>query len=352
MSQIAINNVKIVGMSACVPKTVVDNETSEIFSTSEESAKFIASTGIKRRHIVKHDQTSADLCYEATEKLIKELDWHKDEIDCLIFVTQTPDYVLPATSCILQRRLGLSNNCFTLDISLGCSGWVYGLSVISSLLSHGSIRKGLLLAGDTVSKIVSQKDKSTYPLFGDAGTATALQFEKNAPKILFDLMSDGEGFETIIVKDGGYRNPYTESSEKTHKYETGVERKDKDLYLNGMDVFSFGISKAPQTINNLLNSFQIEKDSIDFFIFHQANLFMNEKIRKKLNLSPEKVPYSMQEYGNASCATIPLTMVNNLGPQLREKALQLIGCGFGVGLSWGSVYFETDKIACPTIIEI
>lgn len=350
MAFLDIQNVAIKGVSACVPKTVSSNRDYPGF-TQEDAEKFITTTGIERRRIGNDSVCSSDLCYHAAEQLIQELKWEKSEIDCLVFVTQTPDYILPATSCILQERLGLSTECHVVDISLGCSGWIYGLSVISGLMSSAGFSKGLLLCGDTISKICSDKDKSTYPLFGDAGTATALEFV-TGQHFKFHTSTDGSGFNAIIIPEGGYRTQVTAESLNPQTVEGEIERNGLNLILDGMDVFSFGISKAPQSINNLTEQFCINKDSVDYFIFHQANMFMNESIRKKLKLPKSKVPYSLKEFGNTSSATIPLTIVTQLRDELLSERKEFIGCGFGVGLSWGSVHFILDNIVCPKLIEI
>lgn len=284
--------------------------------------------------------------------MIAELRWEKSEIEALVFVSQTPDYILPATSCVLQQRLGLSKECYTLDISLGCSGWVYAISVLAALLQNGTIKKGLLLSGDTVTKICSPEDKSTYPLFGDAGTATALEYDSGANGMQFNFNTDGNGYETIIVRDGGYRSPVGEESLEMRDGGENIRRRGIDLELDGMDVFSFGITKAPKSVKQLCEHFNIDKDSVDIFTFHQANLMMNEMIRKKLKLPEDKVPYCMDEFGNTSCASIPLALVTREREKLQNERLKHIACGFGVGLSWGSVYFETDKIVVPQLIEI
>ncbi len=313
---------------------------------------FSESTGIKARRRSTQDITASDLCLHAAEKLIAELRWEKSEIEALVFVSQTPDYILPATSCVLQQRLGLSKECYTLDISLGCSGWVYAISVLAALLQNGTIKKGLLLSGDTVTKICSPEDKSTYPLFGDAGTATALEYDSGANGMQFNFNTDGNGYETIIVRDGGYRSPVGEESLEMRDGGENIRRRGIDLELDGMDVFSFGITKAPKSVKQLCEHFNIDKDSVDIFTFHQANLMMNEMIRKKLKLPEDKVPYCMDEFGNTSCASIPLALVTREREKLQNERLKHIACGFGVGLSWGSVYFETDKIVVPQLIEI
>lgn len=349
MAFLDIKNIAIRGIAACVPAE--KSKTADVYKW-DGAEQFVENIGIKEKRVSNKETTSADLCQHAAETLIEKLGWEKADIEALVFVSQTPDYILPATSCLLQQKLGLPTSCLTLDISLGCSGWVYALSVISALMQNGSIKKGLLLAGDTVSKICSKEDKSTYPLFGDAGTATALEHEKDAPGLQFILNSDGKGYETIIVEDGGYRNPCSVGSFELKNHGENIDRNDLQLSLEGMNVFSFGISKAPKSVKALASEFDIDLDSVDIFTFHQANLMMNDMIRKKLKLPEEKVPYSLDEFGNTSCASIPLTLVVREAERLRSEKLNHIACGFGVGLSWGSVRFETDKIIVPNLIEI
>ncbi|MEG0808360.1 MAG: ketoacyl-ACP synthase III [Alistipes sp.] len=351
MSYISTHTVAIRGVAACVPKKSEENISSAVFTSEDEAQKFIASTGIERRRVADAKTTASDLCCSSAEKLIQDLDWGKDSIDCLIFVSQTPDYILPATSCILQNRLGLSEECYTIDISLGCSGWVYGLSVITNLLASGEFKRGLLLVGDTILKLNSPRDKSAWPLFGDAGTATALEYDIDTDPIMFHFATDGAGAKAIIVPEGGYRMPYSPDALTYELVEQGISRNKMHCILNGMDVFTFGISKAPKSVNQLIEHFDLDKESVDYFVMHQANLFMNEKIRKKLKFDTDKVLYSLKDFGNTSCASIPLTMVSNSifeggGTQT------ILGCGFGVGLSWGSVYFQTQNIVCPKLIEI
>ena len=199
MAHQIIENVRISGIVTCVPGNIEENISLPFFKDGE-AEKVIASTGIERRRICDSQVTTSDLCFKAANQLIDQLQWDRNDIDCLIFVSQTPDYKLPSTSCILQNRLGLSVSCCCFDISYGCSGWVYGLSVISSILSTGQMKKGLLLVGDTPSKFKSRKDKTSWPLFGDAGTATALEFCFGTPKMFFSLFSDGSKFDAIIIR--------------------------------------------------------------------------------------------------------------------------------------------------------
>lgn len=349
MAFFSIANVEIKGISACVPPFIDENRKSQ-FSSEEEIEKLIKSIGVERKHIANDSVCSSDLCYKAANELIENINWQRDEIDCLIFVSQTPDYILPATSCILQSKLGLSTECYTIDISLGCSGWVYGLSVIASLLSNGGMKKGLLLVGDTTSKTTSPQDKSSWPLFGDAGTATALEYTPEAEGFIFHMASDGSGWNSIMIPDGGYRNGFSKTTLTMEQQSKGSFMNRLHCRLDGMTVFSFAISKAPKSVNFLLEKMKIDRALIDYYVFHQANLFLNETIRKKLKLSEAQVPYSLKNYGNTSCASIPLTMVTELREKLEKEHVTMIASGFGVGLSWGSVYFATDKIVCLQLL--
>ena len=351
MAYLEINNVAIRGISASVPKQIVENRS--IYKDEWGGVEsFIETTGIERHHNALTDICSSDLCIAAADKLIAELGWEKNSVEAVVFVTQTPDYLEPATSCIIQNRMGLSTECMTLDISLGCSGWVHALSVICSLMQNGTIKRGLLLAGDTPSKNCSVNDKSTYPLFGDAGTVTALEYAEGSPRMSFLLNTDGEGFKVIMIPAGGYRNQVKAESLIEKEHRDGIISSDVNVSMDGMSVFSFAISKAPKSIKSLLEKTGENLDNVDSVILHQANLFMNEKIRKKLKLEPEKVPYSLKDFGNTSCASIPLTMVTQCKQQLVAFKQRCIGCGFGIGLSWGSVLFETNNIVVPDLIEL
>lgn len=350
MAFLKINNVKISGISACCPKYIEDN--AEIYKKWGNYESFFSTTGIAKRRVAPENICASDLCITAAEKLILELGWEKNSIDAVVFVTQTPDYIVPSTSPIIQDKLGLSKDCYTLDISLGCSGWVYALSVIASLMQNGTIQRGLLMAGDTPVKFCSKEDKSTYPLFGDAGSVTALEFDENVNPIFFVFNTDGSGKDAIMIENGGYRNTFNIDSTLLKQHDEGILRSNINLSMDGMSVFSFAISKVPKSVNELIEKVGKDKDDIDCFVFHQANLFLNEKIRKKLKIDAEKVPYSLENFGNTSCASIPLTLVTKKKEQLTNEKMNLVGCGFGVGLSWASVYFETNKIICPKLIEI
>lgn len=351
MATFSVNNIAIKGISCCVPKNTERNIDLDIL-TQEEIQKFIDATGVEERRIVTKEICTSDLCCEAAEKLVKDLNWQKGEIEILVFVSQTADYILPVSAAILQDRLGLSTNCIAFDVPLGCSGYVYGISIIASMMKATGIKKGLLLAGDTSSKLLSKSDKSTIPLFGDGGSATAFELDEETDNLLFDLGTDGSGYKAIMIPDGGSRNRINEDSLKVVNIEEGISRNACNLVLDGMDVFGFGISQAPKTVNKLIEKFEIDKDAIDHFVFHQANLMMNKMIVKKLKLPVEKVPYSLKGFGNTSSTTIPLTIVTELKESLANNNKDLIICGFGVGLSWGTAKIKLDNVVISDLIEI
>ena len=204
------------------------------------------------------------------------------------------------------------------------------------------LKRVLLCCGEGI-QAYSPQDKSTYPLFGSAGTCTALEFDEAASDINFHLATDGSGWDAIYIPDGGYRNPCDANSTTIEEFEGGVRRARTNVALDGMSVFSFGISKPPKSIKALCEHFAVSIDGIDYLLLHQANLFLNAKVAKKVGVPDEKAPHNIEEFGNSSSATLPLLMVTRLKERFAETPLKCIGCAFGVGLSWGSVYFETNK---------
>lgn len=343
MAYLSFNNVRVAGFATGVPKTVLTNETMEEGGYSASS--FIQSTGVKN-HRVSEEYTAGDLCYAAAEQLIADLGWDKKEIEVLIFVSQHADYILPATACILQERLGLSKECYTADLSLGCSGWVYGMSTVASLLASGGVKKALLMSGDGKRRI-----NYVDPLFGHAGAVTALEYKEGAPAMQFYFGTDGSGYDALIIPDGGARNQFSDQSFVPEDVDGHMLTRLQSR-MKGMDVFAFGISWGPKSVKRLAEHFGFDYLDQDYYIFHQANLLMNEKIRTKLKLPAEKVPYCLQDFGNTASASIPLTIVSQLRGQFEGRKTKFIGCGFGVGLSWGAVHFETENIVVSKLVEI
>lgn len=354
MAYIEVKNVRIAGMSAGVPKFVCDNREmatllSDYFAANQTPTdEFIASTGVECRRI-NPKLTTSDLGLPAAEKLIADLGWDKKSIGALLFVSQTADYILPATACILQDKLGLSRECYATDISLGCSGWVYGLSMAASLVCNGhggTMKRALLFAGDSVGRVPGDS-----PLFGAACTVTALEYVEGAKGFQFHFGTDGSGYEAIIIPDGGCRNGITPKSFENYEFDGHLYNR-LQARMEGMDVFTFGFTTAPKSVKRTAEHFGFDYMDADYYVFHQANKMMNDKIAKKLKLDPERVPMCIQEFGNTSSASIPLTIVSQLKGKIEDKTTRFICCGFGVGLSWGTVAFEQEGCLLSDLVEV
>lgn len=350
MAHLQTENIAITGISATVPANKLSNADYP-FSTDQERNLFIKTTGIEERRIINRPLTAADLCLKAAEKLMEEMHLDRSEIKILLFVTQTPDYITPASAVKMQHDLRLNTECLAFDINLGCSGYVYGLSSAASLLSNMKEGKALLLVGDTSSACISEKDKSAAPLFSDAGSATLLE-KKKGSSLDFILESDGSGYQSIIIPDGGYRNPFQESSLEMKEETKGINRNATHLILRGIDIFNFSVKSVPQQLRDLLQLKNKTVSDIDFFVLHQANKIINDTIAKKTGFESNQAPLSLKRFGNTSSASIPVTMVSEIREDLENKSLKMILSGFGVGLSWASVYVASDGIKCLPLIEI
>ena len=354
MAFIEVKNVSIKGVAAAVPDRKEYNK--DFPSLSEDQLEqYIKTVGVVERRCAIHDGSlcTSDLCYSASEKLLVELGWNREEIGLLVFVSHTQDFKLPSTACILQERLGLSKETMAFDVPLGCSGFVYGLGIVGSIVSQGFIKKALLLVGNTQSVYASPEDKSTALLFGDAGSAIALEYDRSHKEsLLLHFQTDGSGYESLIVPDGGCRHPFNSHSLEMEEFEEGIRRSRLHERMDGGSVFTFAFFNVPKSLKALLKQYEIDIESVDYLLLHQANKFMCDGIRKKLKFPEEKVPFNIDRYGNTSGASIPLLMVTELQEQLRNRNLRHIACGFGVGLSLGSACFSTDCIVVPDLIEV
>ena len=353
MAFLEIKNIEIKGVATAVPKQVKVAKDMPYF-TEVEADNFTNVTGVVSSHVAPPEMTLSDLCQAAAEKLLAESDWERESIDLIMFVSTSRDfYICPNTSNILQDKLGLRTECVALDLPFACSGYVYGLSVAGMIMQGGQLKRALLLVGEMTSKNQSHLDKTVWSLHGDAGSATLLEYNPEAKHPMqFNLGGDGSGWEAIICREVGVRYPTTEESLKYKKYDEGVERNGLQCSMDGMSVFSFAITRPGQCIKGLCEHFGFDLTKIDYLLIHQANKMIDEKIRHKLKLTKEQVPYSMPYYGNTSSCTIPITMTSQVREQLSSKENELVMCGFGSGLSWGSAHVFTDSIICLPVIEI
>lgn len=347
MAIVRYNNVGIKAISACVPKTVEKNRNLGYLIPEEEIDKTINNIGIEEKRIADADCCSSDLCFRAAQQLMQDNEIDPARIDALIFVSQTSDYHQPATAPILQHRLGLSKETICFDINLACSGYVYGLATAYAYANMGL--RVLLLVGETMSKIVSRRDKVNTPLFGDAGTASIIE-QGEYGKSTFSLHSDGSGALVMHVPYGGFRNQSCEEGLREVEDSDGSIRSGEQFRMDGMGVFNFGMKEEPKDIKHLLAECEMTIDQIDVLVYHQANKFMTDFFSKKLKIDASKTPYSLQHFGNTSSASIPLTIVTQMFEGYKERKNTILS-GFGSGLSWGSVMLDLSKCAISELIE-
>ena len=352
MAFLQIPNVAIRGMAACVPSEIEENASLAMYSP-EEALQIIESTGIERKHIAPEGVTASDLCVKAAERLIDELGWGRETIDAIGYFTQMPDYINHPTVFVAHQALGLSEECACYDYYHGCPGWLVSLSSMASLISNGSVKRVLLLGGDCNTKRMYKSYREERPLFGDCGTATALEFDSNAKKMSFVLGTKSTDGIALARLNGGERNPYTiDTFRREMDLRSGKTTPDETVEaMDGMSVFSFGITSPPKSVKTLCEKSVINIDGIDKLVLHQANLFMLKKIAKKLKVDMDKVPSSLRDFGNTTSASIPLTIISQCRKEYQSSTIKTVACSFGTGLAWGSVYFETDKIVCPEVIQ-
>lgn len=352
MAFLHYKGVGITAMSAAVPKRVIKNrEYTEVFS-AKEANEIVDKTGIEERRFADALTCSSDLCFAAANKLIEDNNINKDDIDLLVFISQTPDYRMPATSVTLQHRLGLAHSTIAFDINLGCSAFMYGLSVVFGMMEHNGLRKALLLDGETRSKVYSPRDRRSAFLFGDGGVAALIERDEKFGESIFSLNSDGSRAELIMIPAGGYRKMSSAETvvEKVID-EYGNMRSEEQGYMQGGDVFNFVIREIPRDIKNILAYTGKEMNSFDYVVFHQANNFINSYIAKKMKLDSAKIPSTIAKFGNTSSVSVPLTIVSELQGKLDGKK-ELLLSAFGVGMTWatGIVPFVDCKIS--DIIEV
>ncbi len=348
MAKITFHGVGIRALSACVPATVVHNKDLGYLIPEEEIEKTINNIGIEERRIADDDVMASDLCCKAAKQLMADNNIDPESIDVLLFMSQTPDYRIPATSCLLQHRLGLPHETMCFDISLGCSGYLFALSTAFAYASMQGVNRVLLLDGETFSKIVNRRDKVDWPLYGDAGTATLVE-KGDYGESTFMLNTDGSG-EDVLKIHAGMRNPVTADSCVEREREDGNIRTDLEVFMDGMDVFNFAISKVPRSIKALLKETGKTVDDVDYLVFHQANRFMMDFFVKKLKMDPARVPYCIHKYGNTSSASVPLTIASELCGCL-DGDHEVLLSAFGAGLSWGSALIQMRNCKVSPVIE-
>jgi len=306
---------------------------------NDPNDRLTAKIGIYVKNIAAENEYASDLAVEAAAKLFRSGQCKTSEIDFLLYCTQSPDYYLPTTACLLQDRLGLPTSCGALDINLGCSGYVYGLSLAKGLIESGIAKNVLLLTADTYSKFINRQDRSVKLLFGDAATATLISGDEGSEKSgigPFIFGTDGKGAEHLIVPAGGLREPLTISSQEEVQDEFGNVRSRSNLYMNGAEIFNFAMIEVPKAVKALLDKEGSLIDEYDYFVFHQANQYMLESLRRKLKIPTEKFSIQFKDCGNTVSSTIPIALIRDFNEKKVNNGDKVLLVGFGVGYSWGA----------------
>jgi len=343
--EVKVAGARIAGVMSCVPSLQIENDyfIDKFGEVAVNDA--IKMIGVQKRRWVNESTTTRDLCSHAAKRLLKELEWLPDTIDALIFVSQTPDYRLPASACVMQSELGLPNACIAFDINLGCSGYPHALWLGMTMIQSGAAKRVLLAVGDTSSRLFDKDDRSTAMLFGDAGTVTALEVDSSSVAH-FIMGTDGQGMCNLIVPEGAFKN-YSSTTDKRLNYKNPVF-----LFMDGAEIFNFTLQSVPPHIARTIEFAEKNTNDYDAFLFHQANLFMIKHLIKKTKLPNEKVPINIEEFGNTSSASIPLLMTTRLKEQLKNNTLQLAMFGFGVGYSWASASIKVGNLKVVEAIEL
>lgn len=333
----------LLGITRSFPSKELTNEDLNLLFPDWGVEKIASKTGIHRRFIADVDEFTSHLATSAAQNLFQAWDLNPHEVDALILVTQSPDYFLPTTACIVHENLGLREDASAVDVNMGCSGYIYGLSLASALIDSDQAGKVLLLTGDTYSKFLNEKDKSVKTIFGDGATASLIErsgAEGSIGKFVFG--TDGSGAKHLIVPNGGLRSGEA-LSPKSNPISRNLAESKFDLFMDGPEIFNFTLRVTEKSLNEVLRINNLAQDDIDFFVFHQANAFMLDHLRKKLEIPEEKFPVMMKDWGNTVSSTIPMALVEmeELGMLQESKTIMLLG--FGVGLSWGGTVIRTPK---------
>lgn len=339
----SLDHIKITGVSAALPtKKIYSKDYANVFG-EKIVEKLIASTGVRECWQAHEKQTASDLAFAAADRMLNELGIDRSSIGVLLFVTVSPDYPSPPSAMVLQKRLGISQDCIAYDINLGCSGFVYGLHTAASLLRVTSAEQALVLVGDTLSKRMSPYDTSRI-LYGDAGGAALLEkTEEDVPPMQFGLKSDGTRFKIMTIPAGGARCP-----DAPHEYQTGpdnIRRTDYQIYMDGMETFNFALKDVPKLFQEFAEHFHVSSEDVDALVLHQPNEFILKHLAKKLKVPPEKMPLTIEYFGNTESASIPVTLCDAFGAERGTGAKRLMLSGFGVGLSWGVAALKLDMDA-------
>ena len=337
-----VQRAAIAAVRSFLPENKLTNEDLAKQFGDWHAGQILSKTGVAVRGVAGDDECASDLGVAAARRLFDEGISAPGEIDFLIFCTQSPDYFMPTTACLMQDRLGLRTSCGAIDFNQGCSGYVYGLALAKSLVEAGTAQTVLLVTADTYMKFINRRDRSLLTLFGDGAAATLVRATEAESELIgpFVLGTDGRGANQIIVKSGGLRCRATPETAIEKEDSSGNWRSDQNLFMDGGDVFSFALRTVPATLQELLEKASLTIDQVDFLIPHQANKFVLERLRAKLKFPAEKFWIDMENCGNTVSSTIPIALESALERGRIKRGDRVALVGFGVGYSWGGTMIE------------
>ena len=330
------------GITSCVPARRFDNLEETTGFDKEEVEKVVRLAGVKTRHMAGESICSSDLCLAAARDVLDALEWAPESIDGLIMVTQSPDYFLPSTACLIHRDLKLADTCAAFDVGLGCSGYTYGLWLAAMMLQGPGFARVLLLHGETPARFASESDRAVALLFGDAGSATALEARGGADgkRWWFNLHTDGTGYGDLIIEGGAFRDRFPADPRKYF------------VHMSGTGIFNFTIKRVPPLVESTLAASGVGKEEVDYFIFHQSNLFIMRHLARKCGLPEDRIPFTIGEFGSTGGPSVPLTIANGNLKRPADRSLQLLLLAYGVGLSWGSALVDLPPGAILNHVQL
>jgi len=339
-------NKKITSVLSILPENVVlfEDEMENYNFSVNQSLKLKSVMGYNKKRVVTDGVTSSDLCILGLEYLFKEGVINKAEIDAIVFVSQSPDYIMPPTSNVIQGKLQLKDDIICLDINQGCAGYIVGLIQSFMLLEQSAINKVVLLNADVLSPKVSKKDRNSNPLIGDGASVTIVEKASDESNIYCSIKMNGVGAFSLHIPAGGAKMPTSEETAILIEDSHGNLRSKNHLVMKGDEVFNFVQAEVPGIINDVLEYSKLHKDEVDYYLFHQPNKFMLSKLADKIGVDRAKMPANIVEnFGNASGATIPINITFNIADKIKESSLKVCFSGFGVGLTWGAVIMDLNK---------
>lgn len=331
----------IEAVSSYLPQQVLTNDELAAEFGTWDAQKIYSKTGISERRIAATDECVSDIGVLAAQNLAKRHGIELNSVEFLIFCTQTPDYLLPSTACLVQDRLSIDTSCAAFDINLGCSGYIYALGIANAFVESGMFERGLVITADTYSKVIHPGDRSIRTIFGDGATATLVRATKNGGLGPFIFGTDGSGTQNLIIPAGGTRLPKSAETAIAESDSSGNVRSKDNLYMNGPEIFIFSLVRVPEMVDGLLQKARINLSDVDLFIFHQANKFILDHLMRKMRIPEKKMYFCLKHVGNTVSSSIPIAIEDAIAKVYISPGQRILMASFGVGYSWGACLWSS-----------